>query len=67
MNLPWTNAGLPTLTIPTGFSQSGLPLALQLTGRWQGDEALLAHGKVIEELATNFTNTSTSLSTSDTN
>lgn len=48
MNLPWTNAGLPTLTIPAGFSQSGLPLGLQLTGRWQGDEALLAHGKVIE-------------------
>jgi Asp-tRNA(Asn)/Glu-tRNA(Gln) amidotransferase A subunit family amidase len=56
MNLPWTNAGLPTLTIPSGFSQSGLPLGLQLAGRWQGDEALLAHGKVIEESATNDTN-----------
>ena len=56
MNLPWTNAGLPTLTIPTGVSQSGLPLALQLTGRWQGDEVLFAHGKMIEASATNFTN-----------
>ncbi|MEJ2750306.1 MAG: amidase, partial [Anaerolineae bacterium] len=49
MNLPWTNAGLPTLTIPSGFSQSGLPIGLQLTGRWQDDEALFAHGKVIEK------------------
>jgi Asp-tRNA(Asn)/Glu-tRNA(Gln) amidotransferase A subunit family amidase len=50
MNLPWTNAGLPTLTIPSGFSQSGLPLGLQLAGRWQGDEALFAYGKEIERL-----------------
>lgn len=56
MNLPWTNAGLPTLTIPTGVNEAGLPMGLQLAGRWQGDEALLAHGKMIEESATNFTN-----------
>jgi len=26
-------AGVPTLAIPGGFSQDGLPLGLQLTGR----------------------------------
>lgn len=50
MNLPWTNAGLPTLTLPSGFNENGLPLGLQLTGRWQGDEELLAYGKVVERL-----------------
>lgn len=49
MNLPWTNAGLPTLTIPTGFNEAGLPMGLQLTGRWQADEHLFISGKVIEE------------------
>jgi Asp-tRNA(Asn)/Glu-tRNA(Gln) amidotransferase A subunit family amidase len=50
MNLPWTNAGLPTLTIPTGFNESGLPMGLQLTGRWQADEHLFTYGKTIEEV-----------------
>jgi Asp-tRNA(Asn)/Glu-tRNA(Gln) amidotransferase A subunit family amidase len=49
MNLPWTNAGLPTLTLPTGFNEAGLPMGLQLTGRRQADEWLFAHGKAIEE------------------
>lgn len=50
MNLPWTHAGLPTLTLPAGLSQAGLPLGLQLTGRWYGDEALLAWGGQLQEL-----------------
>ncbi len=54
MNLPWTNAGLPTLTIPSGFSENGLPLGLQLAGCWQRDEELLAYGKVVERLGNIF-------------
>lgn len=42
MNLPWTHAGLPTLSLPAGKNKAGLPLGLQLTGRWFGDEALLS-------------------------
>lgn len=42
MNLPWTHAGMPTLTVPAGRSAEGLPLGLQLTGRFGADEALLA-------------------------
>lgn len=48
MNLPWTHAGLPALTIPSGTSDAGLPMALQLAGRWNDDERLLQHGKTVE-------------------
>jgi len=41
MNLPWTHSGLPTLNIPSGFNEAGLPLGLQVAARWYGDEALL--------------------------
>ncbi len=41
MNLPWTNAGLPTTTFPTMHMIDGLPLGLQCTGRWMDDERLL--------------------------
>jgi Asp-tRNA(Asn)/Glu-tRNA(Gln) amidotransferase A subunit family amidase len=50
MNLPWTNAGLPTLTLPTSFNEAGLPMGLQLTGRWQADEQLFTYGKTVEEI-----------------
>lgn len=41
MNLPWTQSGLPTLGLPSGTDSDGLPLGLQLAGRWYADEALL--------------------------
>jgi Asp-tRNA(Asn)/Glu-tRNA(Gln) amidotransferase A subunit family amidase len=49
MNLPWTHAGLPTVTVPSGVNQSGLPLGLQVAGRWYGDEQLLAWSESLEE------------------
>ena len=42
MNLPWTHAGLPTLTLPAGPAPDGLPLGLQCAARFLRDEALLA-------------------------
>jgi aspartyl-tRNA(Asn)/glutamyl-tRNA(Gln) amidotransferase subunit A len=33
LTMPISMAGVPTLAIPCGFSQDGLPLGLQLTGR----------------------------------
>jgi Asp-tRNA(Asn)/Glu-tRNA(Gln) amidotransferase A subunit family amidase len=42
LNLPWTHAGMPTLTVPAGRSADGLPLGLQLTARFGADETLLA-------------------------
>ena len=39
---PWTSAGLPTITIPSGLSQSGLPLGIQLASAAFQEEKLLA-------------------------
>ena len=30
--VPWTTSGLPALTLPSGLSQYGMPLAVQLAG-----------------------------------
>ncbi len=48
MNLPWTHAGLPTLTLPSGHTAGGMPLGLQLAGSFNEDEELLALGALIE-------------------
>lgn len=48
MNLPWTHAGLPTLSLPAGHASNGLPLGLQVSARHGEDECLLAWA---EELA----------------
>ena len=39
---PWTSAGMPTVTIPSGLSHSGLPLGVQLEGPPFGETQLLA-------------------------
>lgn len=48
MNLIWTYAGLPTLTLPAALDGKGLPLGIQLTGSRRQDAALLAAGVVVE-------------------
>ena len=50
MNLPWTNAGVPALSIPTGETVDGLPLAVQFCAPFGADERLLAWGEAIEAL-----------------
>lgn len=50
MSVPWTQAGLPTLTLPSGTATGRLPLGLQLAGRYGADEALLAWGPALEEV-----------------
>lgn len=50
MNLPWTHAGLPALTLPAGKAANGLPLGLQLVGRFGADERLLAWGERLAAL-----------------
>ncbi len=49
MNLPWTNAGLPTLTIPTGTAAGNLPLGTQLVAGWWQDEKLLLWGQEFQQ------------------
>ena len=46
---PWTSAGMPTITIPSGLSQSGLPLGIQLEGPPFGEARLLAVARWCEE------------------
>jgi len=48
MNLPWTHAGLPTVVVPAGRSEEGLPMGLQLAARFGADEELLAAAAGIE-------------------
>ena len=42
---PWTSSGLPSIVIPSGLSQEGLPLAIQLAGLpWDEGKLLAAAG-----------------------
>jgi Asp-tRNA(Asn)/Glu-tRNA(Gln) amidotransferase A subunit family amidase len=50
MNLPWTQAGLPVVGVPAGNHWSGLPMGLQVVGRRQQDELLLAHAQAVERV-----------------
>ncbi len=50
MNLPWTHAGLPTVSVPAGFAANGLPWGLQIAANWQTDEHLLAWAEPIAAL-----------------
>lgn len=49
MNLPWTHAGMPVVNLPLGKGANGLPLGLQVTGRYWQDERLLKWAAQIGE------------------
>jgi aspartyl-tRNA(Asn)/glutamyl-tRNA(Gln) amidotransferase subunit A len=38
---PWSSAGVPAITLPSGLAPSGLPFAVQLVGPAEGESALL--------------------------
>ncbi|MGM0652490.1 MAG: amidase [Bacillota bacterium] len=50
MNMPWTNAGLPSISVPAGRAKNGLPLALQIIAPFMGDELLLSWAGEIEKI-----------------
>lgn len=52
MNMPWTHAGLPALSLPAGTGKWRLPLGLQLVGRFAEDESLLDFASAIEQVFT---------------
>jgi Asp-tRNA(Asn)/Glu-tRNA(Gln) amidotransferase A subunit family amidase len=50
MNLPWTHAGMPSMTLPAGQAANGLPLGLQLVAQFGADERLLAWADDLQSL-----------------
>jgi Asp-tRNA(Asn)/Glu-tRNA(Gln) amidotransferase A subunit family amidase len=50
MCLPWTQIGFPAITIPTTKNDEGLPMGLQLIGKWNSDETLLVWAEEIERV-----------------
>ncbi|MGB7646676.1 MAG: amidase family protein, partial [Pseudomonas fluorescens] len=51
--LPASNAGLPGLTIPMGFTPKGQAVGLEVDGPEHSDRRLLAVGHAIESILTN--------------
>ena len=47
MNLPWTYAGLPTVTFPITKSVDNLPIGVQVSGSFYKDEELLLFTKLL--------------------
>jgi len=45
-----TMTGLPSVSVPAGFTRSGLPAGLQLVGRPRGEAALLAAARLFEDM-----------------
>lgn len=50
MNLPWTHAGVPAVSLPAGANAAGWPMGLQVTGGFGDDEALLATAAQVEQV-----------------
>ena len=48
LNGPWTNAGLPTVSLPAGRTADGLPMGVQVIGGFDQDEATLARARHLE-------------------
>jgi aspartyl-tRNA(Asn)/glutamyl-tRNA(Gln) amidotransferase subunit A len=49
-NSPWSYTGLPTVSIPAGWTPEGLPLAIQLVGSSGSDSELLGVGAWCERV-----------------
>ncbi|MFQ6121669.1 MAG: amidase [Dehalococcoidales bacterium] len=49
MQGPWTTVGLPSISLPSGLSKDGLPLAIQLVGAPLAEDRLLAVARWCEK------------------
>ena len=50
LNRPANLAGVPAISLPSGFTPGGLPIGLQLIGRHTAEPALLQIGHAFEQL-----------------
>ncbi|WP_419993211.1 amidase [Streptomyces boninensis] len=50
MCLPWSNVGVPALTLPAGRAANELPLGLQVLAHRDADEELLVWGSELEKV-----------------
>ena len=49
--VPWTAAGLPTVVVPTGLSDLGMPMAVQFGGPWAEEGRVLGASQWCERVA----------------
>ena len=49
--VPWTAAGLPTVVVPTGLSDLGMPMAVQFGGPWGEEGRVLGASQWCERVA----------------
>jgi len=56
MNLPWTHAGLPAVSLPAGRDDLNLPYGLQIAGRFMDDERLVKIAETVASLLNKETN-----------
>jgi amidase len=47
----FTVVGLPAISVPCGFTREGLPVGLQIVGRWHDDATVLRAAAAFEEAA----------------
>ena len=50
MQAPWTIMGVPSISLPSGLSKNGLPLAVQLAGPPRAEDRLLAVARWCESV-----------------
>ncbi|WP_264651306.1 amidase [Candidatus Symbiopectobacterium sp. NZEC151] len=49
-NMPFTNAGVPTLALPVGISATGLPIGMQWVARHGNEQALVDLGMLYQQI-----------------
>lgn len=48
--IPYNATGHPAVSVPCGFTSSGLPVGLQIVGRWHDEARILAIAAALEKL-----------------
>ena len=48
---PFNQTGQPAASVPCGFTSEGLPVALQIVGRWHADRLVLQAAAACEQAA----------------